>query len=363
MSKSLTGETVLRLRDPGDLVEAVPYLLGFHPRESLVLIGLLDYSVVLTTRVDLAEIDSGTDCGDDGGTDGPGGADGAACVVPETLKVIAGSGANAVVAVVYDRTQPRGGALPRRGLWTLLRPSSAVAELSLLDTLYVHGERWWSYECHDERCCPPEGRVLNAKSSLAAATATYAGLVALDDRGDLEELLAPEPSVSSDDLYPYLAELEAEAVQATLQGVGERHQRSVKRALFAAARLSDGQLLTTSADAGRRRELCRLGIGLNEIAVRDSVWIAIDHARLDGRSLWREMARYLPPPYAAPALFLFGWAEWRDGNAVLARIAAERALRTDPGYTGAQLLLGAISHAMDPHRTPRLRLPTRPERR
>src|SRR5882757_8183666 len=49
---------VLRLREPGDLIEAVPYLLGFHPRQSLVIIGLARASVALTTRVDLNELPS-----------------------------------------------------------------------------------------------------------------------------------------------------------------------------------------------------------------------------------------------------------------------------------------------------------------
>ena len=29
----------LRITDPGELIDSLPYLLGFHPRESLVLVG------------------------------------------------------------------------------------------------------------------------------------------------------------------------------------------------------------------------------------------------------------------------------------------------------------------------------------
>jgi hypothetical protein len=103
--------------------------------------------------------------------------------------------------------------------------------------------------------------------------------------------------------------------------------------------------------------VARLAAGLADIAVRDSVWLAVDQRRLDGRALWRELARRAPEPYDAAALFLFGWAEWRAGNGVLAGIAAERALASDPGYTAAELLLGALRQGLDPRRTPRLRMP------
>jgi hypothetical protein len=346
MSESLTGQPVLHLRQPSDLLEAVPYLLGFHPRQSLVIVGLEGKSVVLTTRVDLTELDWGED--------------GIACydgVVWETLQVIAGSGASGVVGVIYDHESAvvQGPHLPWPEVWAALSAGCGALRLQLHDALLVSDSRWWSYLCADRGCCPPEGRALAGDHSTAAAAATYAGLVALDDRRDLEALLLPDEALPAEQLYGRLAELEREAVAASVDGTSARYERAMKRAIFAAARSSDTQLFALRPDDSRRAQLCRLAVGLGDTAVRDAVWIAIDHGRLDGRALWREMARYLPPPYAAPGLLLFGWAEWRDGNAVLARIAAERALSTDPGYTAAQLLLGAISHALDPHRTPRLR--------
>lgn len=34
------------------------------------------------------------------------------------------------------------------------------AHLNVLDSLRVVGDRWWSYECIDTSCCPPEGNPL-----------------------------------------------------------------------------------------------------------------------------------------------------------------------------------------------------------
>jgi hypothetical protein len=129
-----------------------------------------------------------------------------------------------------------------------------------------------------------------------------------------------------------------------------RHARSLKRAIFAAAR---------AADAGAARlpddQVARFGVGLAETHLRDSVWLAIDDGRLDGFELWRDLGRRLPPPYDAPALFLAGWASWRAGNGTLASVAAQRAVESDPTYSAADLLLAAISQGLDPRGVPRLR--------
>ena len=84
--------------------------------------------------------------------------------------------------------------------------------------------------------------------------------------------------------------------------------------------------------------------------------LAADSRRIDGRPLWQALGRRLPAPYDAAPLLLFGWISWRRGNGALARTAAERALASNPHYTAAELLLGALSRGADPRRVPRLRL-------
>ena len=51
---------VARLRNPGELLAAVPYLIGFHPRDSLLFIafgGSSGRRIELTQRVDLPGAD------------------------------------------------------------------------------------------------------------------------------------------------------------------------------------------------------------------------------------------------------------------------------------------------------------------
>jgi hypothetical protein len=127
--------------------------------------------------------------------------------------------------------------------------------------------------------------------------------------------------------------------------------RSDVRALFAAARTAE---LTGGGELPEPR-MARFAAALRRVEVRDRVWTALDDGRLPGDVLWRHMATVLPDPFSAPPLFLVGWAAWRRGNGALAMIAAERALEADPGYGAADLLLSAISNAVDPRMLPRIR--------
>jgi hypothetical protein len=172
----------------------------------------------------------------------------------------------------------------------------------------------------------------------------------------LAAVLEPCPPEVCAGLEPLLADAEAAAVQAILKGGAERDDRALKRAIFAAARASDqadGSLWSPPPD----EVLARFGVALSAIGIRDSVWMAIDDSRLDGRALWQELSRRLPTPYDAAPLFLFGWCSWRAGDGALASIAAQRAIASDPGYSAADILLAALSRGVDPRRLPRLRAP------
>jgi len=333
------GVPLLRISGPADLLQAVPYLLGFHPQSSLVIIGLDQSRLVVTVRLDLADLDTHDVLGD-------------------AITAIHRGGASDLVAAIYDRgPRRRGQALPWDAAVASVVSEATRVGCAVIDVLLVAGDRWWSYECTDEECCPADGRQLAADVSAFSAAATYAGMVALPDRDALAAVLDPLPDAARDRLGPLLAEYENASVQAVLDGQGARHDRSVKRALFAAARRGDDP-----ADPSQRLEIpdsdvARFGVALSAPALRDSLWMAADDGRLDGRVLWLDLARRLPSPYDAAPLFLYGWCSWRAGNGALAGIAAERAVASDPTYSAADLLLAALARGLNPRRLPKLRLP------
>lgn len=331
-----------RLAGPDDLLRAVPYLLGFHPEDSLVLIGLESGRLVVTARLDLRH-----------------------SVEPElivdTLGALARGGATELISMVWDGPAGAGatdlsppvGVLP----WTdVARLVAGVADdvgLRPVEQLLVRGGRWWSYLCREPGCCPAGGHVLPDGPSAFAAAATVEGIVARPNRAALVAVLDPLPDTARQAAVPALEAAERDSVAAVLDGRAERRSRSVKRALFAAARAGD----VPGWSAPDVATLAVWATELRGIELRDSVWLAIDEGRLDGRPLWLELARRMPAPHDAAPLFLFGWASWRAGDGALALVAAQRAVESDPRYSAADLLLAALAHGVNPHDLPRLRGP------
>jgi len=327
-----TAGPTIRLSGPADLLDAVPYLLGFHPSDSLVLLGLDGAGasrLVVTVRMDLADLQS-------------------TAALVDSLCAMRRGGATLFVAVVYD-----GGQEVLADFADLVTLTAADLDCEVLDVLRVVGGRWWSLTCTDPHCCPPEGRPLASGTSQFSAEATYAGMAVLPDRAALAAMLAPAPD--RERLHPVL-----DAAVDCGQWADDRAGRGADaRAVDATAR----QILAMARDSGRRRwhgpsdeQAVRLGIALRSTEVRDRVWTAIDRGEVDGGPLWGELARRLPPPYDAAPAFLVGWLAWRAGNGALANVAADRALESDPDYSAAELLVLAVSAGLDPRRTPPLEL-------
>lgn len=331
---------LLRIHGPADLLQAVPYLLGFHPKSSFVIVGLRGSRLVVTVRLDLADLDT-----DD--------------VLGDAITAMHRGGARELVAAVYDDCAPgpRNRSLPWHAAMSQFAVEAARAGCDVIEVLLVAGELWWSYSCADADCCPAEGRKLAEDVSAFSAAATYAGMVALPDRDALAAVLDPLPEADRGRLTPLVAEHENAAVQAALDGRAARHKRSVKRALFAAARRSDAPAGSCEHVEIGDSDVARFGVAMGAVALRDSLWMAADDGRVDGRVLWLDLARRLPSPYDAAPLFLYGWCSWRAGNGALAGVAAQRAVQSDPSYSAADLLLAALARGLDPRRLPKLRLP------
>jgi len=321
----------IRLAGPADLLDAVPYLLGFHPSDSLVLLGLDGVGtsrLVVTVRIDLAELRSGA-------------------ALADSIGAMRRGGATLLVAVVYDDGRDLLADFVDRVLLT-----AADVDCEVLDVLRVVGERWWSLTCTDPTCCPPQGRPLPPGTSQFSAEATYAGLTVLPDRAALAATLEPVPE--RERLLPLLAGSVGDSAEAAARdrtaAVGELQPAA--EAIFRAARESALPRWAGLSD----EERVRFGAALRSIPVRDEVWTALDRREIEGQALWHDLARHLPSPYDAAPAFLIGWLAWRAGNGALANVAADRALEADPDYSAAELLVLAVSAGLDPRRMPPLQL-------
>src|SRR5580698_6986921 len=120
----------LRLRGQGDLLEAVPYLLGFHPSESLVLMGLDQVNsqsqVKVTLRMDLPDAER-------------------SAAIADAAAVLWRAAARAVVIVIYSSDRSlHADELPRRDFVADICRQLDRAGFAILDALLVSADQWWS---------------------------------------------------------------------------------------------------------------------------------------------------------------------------------------------------------------------------
>ena len=346
----------IQISDPGELIETIPYLLGFHPRESLVLIGFagvahaaggidtagaVDYSgpqqIQVTVRLDLPD-------------QLPGSLD--AQSLQPLSEVLRRAESAAMAAVLVTDSVP---ADPRRSsallaCRDLLAACMDESGIEVLDVLVATERRWWSLCCEQPECCPSEGRERVLGCSAAAAQATFAGLVALPDRQAMVATLAGSSAQQRSALLAQLAEAERRRDGTRPEQTAGRRRAEVAELLAAAAECAGATEL--AALTGER--LARYAVALTDLAVRDALWLALDDGCAPISRLMGELHASLPVPYDAAPLFLFGWSQWRAGNSTLAMMAAERVLQSQPGYSAADLLLTAARCGLDPRTVPAL---------
>jgi hypothetical protein len=302
-----------RITGPTDLLAAVPYVLGFHPTDSLVTLGLLGDELTFAVRVDLPPAGERPDE-----------------LIRHLADVVARQRLRAAVLVGYgaeERTRP-----PLLALWR------AIA-VPVHDVLRVAEGRFWSYACDDVLCCGPSGRAFDPSSSPVAAAAAYAGVVALPDRETLVARLTPV------DGTPRAAMRAATLVaERRLDGLG-----GSAPAIRSAGRVAVREAIDRQR-AGRPHadeEVAWLTVLLRTLAVRDFAWQSITEPELH-IDLWTDVVRRAEPALVAPPASLLAFAAWRNGEGALATVAVARAIEADRSYSMALLLEEVFYHGISP---------------
>ncbi|MGH3320241.1 MAG: DUF4192 domain-containing protein [Streptosporangiaceae bacterium] len=327
-TRILQGQPLLRLRSPGDILAAIPYLIGFHPEESLV---------VLTLGGDRRRVQMG------GRID-----------LPEDPRHVRGV-ATQLAQTVSWRTSPDEAVVVGYGCAVRVTPAVDALRAALVargvavrEALRAEEGRYWSYECGNPSCCPPEGTPFDVGSSAVAARATTEGLVAFSDRGALERSIGPLGGLARTVMRQATDRAEARLL-TWLAECGE--ERELRRSMAdqglplvhqALERHRDGPSLSDD-------ETAWLGVLLKAVRVRDEAWACVDDERRPAhRALWTHVLRRVEPRYVPAPACLLAVAAWQDGEGALAGIALDRALQADPDYSMAHLLDKALRAGLPP---------------
>ncbi|MBU7600314.1 DUF4192 domain-containing protein [Streptomyces sp. P38-E01] len=356
-ARTLTNVT---LRGPAALADALPYLIGYHPDDSIVLIGLYGGRGRFGGRIRLGIPSVRAEWPDTAGQL-------ADCLMQSGLA----RGERPDASLVYLCREPveddSSTAVKEqlRPLAEELRRALVARGMPVHESLFLSGGRYWTYLCQDGRCCPPEGRRLGPSgvSELAAAT-TYAGIRTRGSAQELTRRIAPlgppracrQEGALREASARLLPDLVTEEGRARIRERTLRLAARLRRRYLAASRstlpvgpgLDDIQDDAILAD----EEAAELLVGLQDRVTRDRAaeWMEGEEAEPALR-LWRALCRRCVGTYAeygAPALALAGWVAWSGGDEPSARVALEQALRLDPRYTFAHLLHSACNRGLDP---------------
>jgi Domain of unknown function (DUF4192) len=354
-------ENRITLRGPAELADALPYLLGFHPDDSVVVVGLHGGSGRFGGRVRLGIPSPPEEW-----------ADTARQLADCLLGNSEARGSRPDGTIVYLCQDPPGGRSGRdtmerlRPLAGQLRTACGALGMPVYEALCLSGGRFWSYCCPDPHCCPPEGTALGRPGTSAmAAAATFAGIQV---RGSLKELtarLAPLAPPHAARQEHALDEAGASLLPRMLGGTDRENVRAETLAL--GSRLLERyrnasaghRVLDASATADTRddallsdAEAAALILGLQDRTTRDQAAEWMEGADAEpALRLWRALTRRCVGAYAehaAAPLTLAGWVAWSSGDEPGARVALGKALELAPEYVFARLLHSACDGGLDP---------------
>ena len=297
------------LTSPHDLLAAIPFLIGYHPEDSLVVVSIKDNAVGMAMRIDYP-------------VDIP---QGAYDLLASHLQRDAATGALLVAYVPTGRSD---------GEAVLADASAALTRIGIAtdESLLIQGGRYRSVLCQDQSCCPAEGSLIPEIdgsriavehvvagrampfANLQALTDSIASLPVASEQRWIDQIKSFQLSSSAADL----TKLQRDGATAVIDLAGE----------FASGRI------------GQDLELTARVIGrLSDIQVRDFALGSHDEENVDSYfQMWRHLMRIAPKGFIAPVASLCAALAYESGDGALAHRALDRALEDVNGYSLALLL-------------------------
>ncbi|WP_406062937.1 DUF4192 domain-containing protein [Streptomyces sp. NBC_01077] len=379
-SSGLSRTQQITLRGPAELADALPFVLGFHPTDSVVLVALhgehgrfggrVRLGIPRSPREWASTADHLAECLVEGGTR---------------------SGTRPDGIVVFLCQDPAAGETGRRVMERLrpfaqrLRTACGALDIPVYEALCISDGLYFSYCCPDARCCAPDGTPLALSgTSVMAAAAAYAGVQVRGSLRDMEGRFKPSGGPGEERQRAALDASAASIVPRILEDAEGKGREEVRETTLRLAREVLRRFANpkgeaspsghTSSPTGPKSarvslagtaecdaaddalveagEAATLILGLQDRVTRDRAaeWMEGWEGTAALR-LWRVLARRCVTPYqehAAAPLTLAGWVAWSTGDEPIARVALGLALDADPEYVFARLLHQACNEGLDP---------------
>ncbi|MCX6430528.1 MAG: DUF4192 domain-containing protein [Actinobacteria bacterium] len=343
------------LTSPHDLIAAIPFLIGYHPTDSLVLVSLKAGAVSMAMRVDYPETSTSED-------------------FDALVSHLTRNGADSALVVAYV---PLGSS---NGEEFLLSIGNALTRANIVtsEALLISDGRWRSTLCQDLQCCPPEGRELPeiGASRIAAEQVSSGKVMPFANEEELAGSLASAPLADDEQFINQvlLARIDQESPR-----LGACQKEGAVAVIDLASRFIAGSM---GADIQADQELSARVLGaLSDIQVRD--FALGSHAQATHEiywqmwrylvriapvatheiywQMWRYLVRIAPVGFVAPVATLFAATSYERGDGALAQRALDRAFSDDAGYSLTALLRRVFSAGWPPESFAQMRKDLHPK--
>ena len=322
----MSQRPTLTVRNPDDILALVPYVLGFLPEDSLVLLTAGEIGEPFHARTDLPDDPADLDL-----------------VAGYLVDAAVRNGARQAMIVVYTDDARLADLAQER-----LRDGLVEIGVETAVALRADGTHYFPI---DEPGLTAAGTPYDVAAHPLSARAVYEGRITHRTRQELSESLATSDpdavealSEACDEAASRLAAFgrhplgpaTPERLRSMLVSEGEWARACLRRCI------SDGAMLD-DADAAR------MLVALVSAELRDVLWAEINRRQACKHvAFWTDLTRRAPIEVAAPPAALLAFAAWMAGEGALAWCAIDRCRLADPDYSMAELIAQALQAAMPP---------------
>ena len=319
------------VKTPHDLLAAVPFLIGYHPSNSLVLISVKADALEMAMRIDFP-------------INPP---DGAYALLASHLKRDHADGA---LLVAYE---PEG---IEAGPEVLRNAADAVAalEIPIRELMLVRNGRWRSLLCSDENCCPADGNPIEdfQNSRITAEQVANGKVLPFSDSDGLTHSISPTLFAKDINWNAQVIGFRVDPDAANLNEL----QRDGAESVLLLADIYMQQGFCKDYDL-----IARVLGRLTDVQVRDFALGCHTEESLNAYwAMWRDLLRIAPPKFVAPVASLFAAIAYENGEGALAHRALDRAIDDEPEYSLSRLLRRVFSSGWPPSGFAQLRAELHP---
>ena len=318
------------LTSPIDLLAAVPFLIGYAPKDSLVLVGLRGDEMSLAMRVDYPE-DVDLD------------------QIDTLANHLVKEKSDGALLVAYLPAE----VMDAECLLTPLREAIELREVKVRECVIVSKGKWRSSICTDPTCCPPEGSELPTLEETRIAAEQVAMGKPLPFP-DLEGLLESIKSESNEEIKNFVKKIKP--INYKAEGV---------RVLQREGALAVNDLAAEFAEKGMSGDNLLIALVLKrllDLQVRDYAMGIVCEENIETMwQMWRHLMKIAPSGYIAPVATLFSAVNYERGDGAMATKSLEKALEDQPNYPLAKLLKRVYAAGWPPESFAKMRAELHPK--